>query len=131
MFEIIKNLICFRFMLYLKLFIVMGVNWLAEIISWAMETEKNGYLFYVTDFGNSLQGVLIFLIFVCKKRVLRLLNKKLCSQIQIWKTSNNLSSRTTLSTFSRASTKNKETGNVIKDNVNNHSTGNRLHDFKV
>lgn len=118
-------------MLYLKLFIVMGVNWLAEIISWAMETKTNEYLFYITDFGNSLQGLLIFLIFVCKKRVLRLLNKKLCSQIQIWKTSTNLSSRTTLSTFSRASTKNRDTGDVTTNNANGHSTGDRLQDFKV
>ncbi|XP_050420954.1 G-protein coupled receptor Mth2-like [Adelges cooleyi] len=66
-----------RFMLYLKLFIVMGINWLTEVISWAFDSSKS--VWYVTDIGNTLQGVLIFLIFVCKKRVLKLFKKKLRS----------------------------------------------------
>ncbi|KAF0761761.1 G-protein coupled receptor Mth2-like, partial [Aphis craccivora] len=78
-----------RFMLYLKLFIVMGVNWLAEIISWASGSDGSEFLWYVTDIGNSLQGVLIFLIFFCP-------------QFQLFKTSN-VSTRTTNSTVSRTS----------------------------
>lgn len=119
-------------MLYLKLFIVMGVNWLAEIISWAVESEVTSKsLWYVTDIGNALQGVLIFLIFVCKKRVLILLNKKLCPQYHFFKTSTSGSTRTTNSTFSRTcSTKIKDVVEMTSKNVQN-STGNNLQDFKL
>jgi hypothetical protein len=65
----------------------MGVNWLAEIISWATSSGGLDAVWYVVDIGNCLQGVLIFLIFVCKKRILNLLNKKLIPQFQLFKTS--------------------------------------------
>jgi hypothetical protein len=67
-----------RLNLYLKLFIVMGVNWIMEVVSWAAGGPE--YLWYVTDLGNILQGVLIFVIFVCKERVRRILVRKFCSQ---------------------------------------------------
>lgn len=63
-----------RFNLYLKLFIVMGVNWAMELISWAAGGPD--YLWYLTDLGNSLQGVLIFIIFVWKRKILRLLMRR-------------------------------------------------------
>lgn len=68
-----------RFNLYLKLFIVMGVNWVMEVISWAAGGPK--YLWYVTDLGNTLQGVLIFIIFVWKQKVRRLLARRLCPKL--------------------------------------------------
>lgn len=125
-------MICCRFMLYLKLFIVMGVNWLTEIISWALGSDGSdgSFLWCMTDIGNSLQGVLIFLIFVCKKRVLKLLNKKLCPRYEFFKTSNNASTRTTNSTISRTSTKIKDSVELTTHNIQN-STSNQLHDFKV
>ena len=67
-----------RLNLYLKLFIVMGVNWIMEVISWAAGGPE--YLWYITDLGNILQGVLIFIIFVCKQRVRRILVRKFCPQ---------------------------------------------------
>lgn len=73
--------LCYRFNLYLKLFIVMGVNWVMELVSWLAEGPR--YLWYVTDLTNTLQGVLIFLIFVWKRRILRLLNEKLCPSLQL------------------------------------------------
>ncbi|XP_026815187.1 G-protein coupled receptor Mth2-like [Rhopalosiphum maidis] len=122
-----------RFMLYLKLFIVMGVNWLAEIISWATGSDGSEFVWYVTDIGNSLQGVLIFLIFVCKKRVLNLLSKKLCPQFQLFKTSANVSTRTTNSTVSSrtsSNVKNKDAVEMSTKSISN-SINNQLHDFKV
>ncbi|KAJ4439887.1 hypothetical protein ANN_08016 [Periplaneta americana] len=68
-----------RFNLYLKLFVVMGVNWIMEVISWA--TGGPNYLWYITDFGNTLQGLLIFIIFVCKQKVGRLLVKRFCPKL--------------------------------------------------
>jgi hypothetical protein len=67
-----------RLNLYLKLFIVMGVNWIMEVISWAAGGPE--YLWYFTDLGNILQGVLIFIIFVCKQKVRRILVRKFCPQ---------------------------------------------------
>lgn len=64
-----------RFNLYLKLFIVMGVNWGMEVISWAVGGPK--YLWYITDLGNTLQGLLIFVIFVWTQKVRRLLARRL------------------------------------------------------
>ncbi|XP_022161437.1 G-protein coupled receptor Mth2-like isoform X2 [Myzus persicae] len=121
-----------RFMLYLKLFIVMGVNWLAEIISWASGSNGSELVWYVTDIGNSLQGVLIFLIFVCKKRVLNLLNKKLCPRFQLFKASTTASTRTTNSSISRTSsnTKNKDAVEM-SSTCRKTSTNNQLHDVKV
>ncbi|XP_046680952.1 G-protein coupled receptor Mth2-like isoform X4 [Homalodisca vitripennis] len=70
-----------RFNLYLKLFIVMGINWVMELVSFVVGGPKS--IWFVTDLGNTLQGLLIFLIFVCKRRILRLLNQKLCPRWEL------------------------------------------------
>lgn len=64
----------YRFSLYLRLFVVMGVTWTFELISWAV--GENGYLFYVTDVCNCLLGVIIFFLFVWKKKVRQLALKR-------------------------------------------------------
>ncbi|XP_044585426.1 G-protein coupled receptor Mth2-like isoform X2 [Cotesia glomerata] len=63
------------FNLYLKLFIVMGVNWSMEIISWIFG-NKPDYIWYVTDVANTLQGLVIFIIFVWKRKIKILLLKR-------------------------------------------------------
>ncbi|XP_025409388.1 G-protein coupled receptor Mth2-like [Sipha flava] len=96
-----------RFVLYLKLFIVMGINWMAEILSWAFEDKDSSFniLWIITDFGNALQGVLIFVIFVCRKRVLRLLSEKLCPRMKLFKKSTTSSTKTRYSsTISKTTT---------------------------
>lgn len=115
-------------MLYLNLFIVMGVNWLAEILSWAFSSSSSESLWYVTDIGNSLQGVFIFLIFVCKKRVLKLLNKKLCPGHQFVTRSSNVSSKTVNSVVSNTGTnKNKmSTTNSRNDELHDLTRLNQL-----
>ncbi|XP_065077551.1 G-protein coupled receptor Mth2-like [Ochlerotatus camptorhynchus] len=65
----------YRFTLYLRLFIVMGVTWTFEIVSWAM--ENNIWLFYVTDICNCLLGVMIFFLFVWKQKVRKLVAKRI------------------------------------------------------
>lgn len=64
----------YRFTLYLRLFIVMGVTWTFEIVSWAM--ENNTWIFYVTDICNCLLGVMIFFLFVWKQKVRKLVAKR-------------------------------------------------------
>ncbi|XP_066901674.1 probable G-protein coupled receptor Mth-like 10 [Halyomorpha halys] len=68
----------YLFTLYLKLFIVMGINWVMELLSSIAEGAPN-YLWYIPDFTNTLQGLFIFLIFVWKKRVRRLVWAKILS----------------------------------------------------
>ncbi|XP_034934863.1 probable G-protein coupled receptor Mth-like 1 [Chelonus insularis] len=43
-----------------KLVIVMGVTWIADVISWAIGGPS--YLWYFTDLINALQGVFIFIV---------------------------------------------------------------------
>lgn len=120
-------------MLYLKLFIVMGVNWSAEIISWALDPNGTRFVWYITDIGNSLQGVLIFFIFVCKTRVLRLLNKRCCPQYSLFKTPTISSTRTTTNISISRTSNNIKNNDIVEMNSKNlqHLTNNKLHDFKV
>jgi hypothetical protein len=58
-----------------KLFVVMGVMWTLEIVS-SLVIEPD-WIWYGADAINALQGVLIFLIFVLKRKVIHLLAHKL------------------------------------------------------
>ncbi|XP_060803116.1 probable G-protein coupled receptor Mth-like 3 isoform X2 [Amyelois transitella] len=64
-----------RLLLYIKLFIVMGINWILEVIS-AIYPELENF-WKITDAYNVLIGVTIFLIFVCKRKIFRLIKKRL------------------------------------------------------
>ncbi|XP_068974027.1 uncharacterized protein [Bombus flavifrons] len=70
-----------KFIMNVKLFVVMGISWSAEIASRLLKTytgvQYQDELFYVTDVVNSLQGVLIFVLFVVKRRVHKALKKRL------------------------------------------------------
>ncbi|XP_015110208.1 G-protein coupled receptor Mth2 isoform X2 [Diachasma alloeum] len=63
------------FNLYLKLFIIMGVTWSMDIIGWLLGTESP-WVRYVADGINGIEGVMIFIIFVCKNKIKRLLMKR-------------------------------------------------------
>lgn len=58
--------------LYLKLFCLMGVTFVFEVISW-WAVDAPAYYWYVTDAVNSLRGVFVFFIFCWKRSVLNLL----------------------------------------------------------
>lgn len=66
------NLFIFSFILYLRLFLVMGVAWSMEVIS----LMSNSPIFLLTDICNTLQGVFIFILFVMTRRVLRLIKER-------------------------------------------------------
>ncbi|XP_059489772.1 probable G-protein coupled receptor Mth-like 1 [Neocloeon triangulifer] len=51
----------------LKLVVVMGVTWLADIVSWFVGGPS--YLWYITDLINALQGVFIFIVVGCQPQV--------------------------------------------------------------
>ncbi|CRK99458.1 CLUMA_CG012609, isoform A [Clunio marinus] len=62
-----------RFLLYLRLFIVMGVTWTMEAISWVVDDKK---FFYASDILNCLLGVIIFILFVWKPKVKKLIIRR-------------------------------------------------------
>lgn len=57
-----------------SLFILMGVSWMMEVISFAV--GGSAYIWIPTDILNILTGVFIFVIFVCKPNVWKLLKLK-------------------------------------------------------
>ncbi|GAB0093375.1 Methuselah, N-terminal domain [Sergentomyia squamirostris] len=63
-----------RFSLYLRLFIVMGVTWAMEVISWLVDPQS--WVFYISDIGNCLQGFFIFMLFVWKPKIKKLIIKR-------------------------------------------------------
>ncbi|XP_066147746.1 G-protein coupled receptor Mth2-like isoform X12 [Euwallacea fornicatus] len=68
-----------KFNLYIKLLFAMGVNWSMEVISWAINwrtANELQYIWYVTDTFNAIYGVFIFFIFVFKKKIWSLLQKR-------------------------------------------------------
>lgn len=62
---------------YIKLFVVLGLSWLLEVISAAVDYRVDQSVWYVTDIINLSQGVFIFLIYVCKKRTWIIIKHKL------------------------------------------------------
>ncbi|XP_049873703.1 G-protein coupled receptor Mth2-like isoform X2 [Pectinophora gossypiella] len=64
-----------RLLLYVKLFAVMGINWLLEVIS-ALYPDAD-YLWRYTDAYNVLIGLITFIIFVCKRKIFRLMKKRI------------------------------------------------------
>lgn len=67
----------FRFTLYLKLFGLMGVTWVFEIVSYVVGGPASYW--YITDIINALRSVFIFALFCLKRKVFALLKSKLFS----------------------------------------------------
>ncbi|XP_025075867.1 G-protein coupled receptor Mth2-like [Pogonomyrmex barbatus] len=71
-----------KFLMNVKLFIVMGMSWSCEVVSFFLlkyldyEYWHNVF-FYTSDVFNCLQGLLIFILFVLKSRVYQALRKRL------------------------------------------------------
>lgn len=72
----------FQFTLYLKLFVLMGVTWIFEVISFFVQRETHGsstnYIWLVFDLINIMQGLIIFIVFVCRRAVLIRVCEVLC-----------------------------------------------------
>jgi hypothetical protein len=70
---------CFRFGLLLKLFLIMGVSFLFEVVSTFFDFKKNSTTAVVEtiwDTFNCLQGLFIFVIFLVKRRILKKFEQK-------------------------------------------------------
>ncbi|XP_011878015.1 PREDICTED: G-protein coupled receptor Mth2 [Vollenhovia emeryi] len=71
-----------RFIMNVKLFIVMGMSWICEVVSFFLlkylDYERwHHVFFYTSDVFNCLQGLLIFILFVLKSRVYQALRRRL------------------------------------------------------
>lgn len=69
----------YRFGLLLKLFFIMGVSFLFEVVSTFYDFEKHevtAIIETIWDTFNCLQGLFIFLIFILKKRIFERMEKK-------------------------------------------------------
>ncbi|XP_011307304.1 G-protein coupled receptor Mth2 isoform X2 [Fopius arisanus] len=64
-----------RLNIYLKLFVVMGINWSMDIIAWLLKNQAQ-WIWHAADLLNSFQGIMIFVIFVWKDRIKRRLIKR-------------------------------------------------------
>ena len=64
----------------LKIFIVMGVTYFFEfvgfILSWLYGTEKVWKYLVFNNIVNALQGVLIFVVLICKRPIWKMLSSK-------------------------------------------------------
>ncbi|XP_076160503.1 adhesion G-protein coupled receptor methuselah-like 1 [Ptiloglossa arizonensis] len=61
----------------MKLVVVMGVTWVADVVSWAVGGPQ--YIWYFTDMINAFQGVLIFAVVGCQPQV-RAALKRICNR---------------------------------------------------
>lgn len=61
----------------------MGTNWLLEVISLIKDNAgvTSGWLFRIIDYFNAAIGVVLFLVLVCKPRVIKLLISKIMMSI--------------------------------------------------
>ncbi|KYN16574.1 G-protein coupled receptor Mth2 [Trachymyrmex cornetzi] len=96
-----------RFNMYLKLFIVMGITWVLEILSWVIGTNiVPAFIWYITDTINALQGLIIFIVFVFRKKIkdmiLKLFRGKTCGPFKIPIGDSIASNSTTSTTLSRS-----------------------------
>ncbi|XP_046389773.1 probable G-protein coupled receptor Mth-like 1 [Ischnura elegans] len=60
----------------LKLVVVMGVTWVADVISWAVGGPSHAW--YITDLINAFQGVFIFVVVGCQPQVWAALRRMWC-----------------------------------------------------
>nr|XP_018898863.1 PREDICTED: G-protein coupled receptor Mth2-like isoform X2 [Bemisia tabaci] len=58
-----------RLILYMKLFVLMGVSWVAELISKFWDDSIGR--FHWMDLFNTLTGVVVFVLFVCNRKTLQ------------------------------------------------------------
>jgi hypothetical protein len=70
-----------QFLTAVKIFLIVGINWIFEIASFVAEWHSRDQLVnplsYVSAFSNLLQGLLIFALLVLDKTVLKKLAQKL------------------------------------------------------
>lgn len=57
---------------------MMGIYWIMEMVSTILGANSCSFIPNVLDFFTSIQGAIIFVVFVCNRQVLGMLSKKYC-----------------------------------------------------
>lgn len=80
----------------MKLVVIMGVTWIADVLSWAhnvamkdssthiIKHDVRYYFWYIMDAINALQGVLIFLVVASQPQVSHFSKYIICVIRQLW-----------------------------------------------
>ncbi|CAG7730508.1 unnamed protein product, partial [Allacma fusca] len=63
------------FQLFAKLFFVMGFTWILEFVSWSVSGSTKTWYWAISDVINILQGIAIFVIYICKANIITSLRK--------------------------------------------------------
>lgn len=70
--------------IFFRLFIIMGISWLLEIIAYMVDNKSDyAVIFKITNIYNGFQGLIIFVLLVMKKRVLLLIKNAVVETV--WK----------------------------------------------
>jgi len=70
-------MIPFSYTFFLRLFIIMGMSWSLEIISYLVQSNETwANVFLVADYFNWSQGIIIFVLFILKRSTLKLLRDR-------------------------------------------------------
>ncbi|KAH8283272.1 hypothetical protein KR054_008104, partial [Drosophila jambulina] len=63
----------YSYSFFLRLFIIMGISWSLEIISYLVQSNEFWQkVLKVADYFNWSQGIIIFVLFVLKRSTLKL-----------------------------------------------------------
>ncbi|XP_017057711.1 G-protein coupled receptor Mth isoform X2 [Drosophila ficusphila] len=69
------------YMSFLRLFIVMGLTWSMEILSYLLQSDPFwAKVFLVADYLNWSQGIIIFVLFILKRSTLKLLQERIMGE---------------------------------------------------
>ncbi|TMW44874.1 hypothetical protein DOY81_010048 [Sarcophaga bullata] len=69
-------------MVILRLFLIMGISWIFDILSYCLRHyEEWQIVFIASDVLNAIQGLLIFVLFVLKGNVLKLIKNRFQTRI--------------------------------------------------
>ncbi|KAJ8915634.1 hypothetical protein NQ315_003418 [Exocentrus adspersus] len=114
-----------RFGLVIKLSIIMGIFYLFEVVSSFYDFKKNSIMEHVEiiwDCINCLQGLFIFIIFICKTKFFKKCNRKVAID-KIRKISLTTSTRTTAVSSERKSSRGSRSRKKSKEEAKNHEFG--------
>ncbi|CAL1283300.1 unnamed protein product [Larinioides sclopetarius] len=67
-----------NFTLYVRLGLMMGVTWLFSVLATLINSN---ILWLISDFLNSLQGLFIFILFTCSRKVIKYIKQRVNSEI--------------------------------------------------
>ncbi|KAB7498176.1 putative G-protein coupled receptor Mth-like 3 [Armadillidium nasatum] len=72
----------FQFNHYLKLLVLMGIPWIFEVLSFFFSKKDDlstaTFIWLAFDIFNSLQGVIIFIVFACRRAVFARVSETVC-----------------------------------------------------